>query len=256
MSTISTTCEGTINKDRTVDIVVTITPLMCVEVAAIVPPSHQALLRCAGSVGVDVYEEVVARGKASLYIEYTRPDGDVESDGATTIRIPTTLNITSSDRAMQQHIDDLETTAVICMTYNYLTIINSSAATTDTTRSSAALRNRPPELRRMKFILSREDVIGGDFTYVFRLTGVTSIEFCGEFGGTNLSVFMAFYNSLRTVNLSAFLNVTNTGHSFMTGCTSLSYIDLSGLSNVTVIGDSFLHSCASLTSVRCVTSPA
>ena len=88
MSTISTTCEGTINKDRTVDIVVVITSLMCVEVAAIVPPSHQALLRCAGSVGVDVYEEVVARGKASLYIECTRPDGDVESDGATTSITP------------------------------------------------------------------------------------------------------------------------------------------------------------------------
>ena len=51
-----------------------VTPLMYVEVAAIVPPTHQAYFRCAGTKGADAYEEVVARVKTLLYIEHTDDD--------------------------------------------------------------------------------------------------------------------------------------------------------------------------------------
>ena len=90
---------------------IAITPLMCVGVAAILPPSHQALLRCAGSAGDDVYEELVARGKALMYIEYTRPNGD--GTGAITYRVPTTLPLTQPRKSIKD-------TAVLVVTHEYL----------------------------------------------------------------------------------------------------------------------------------------
>ena len=257
-----------------------ITPLMCVEVAAIVPPSHQALLRCAGSVGADVYEELVARGKAPLYIECKN---SLDTGAVTTHRVPTTLPITSDTEPVdacewpsfgsfftnhppdptssptnhnQQH--PLLDMAVLVVTHEYLassSVSGQRAATRfshDYNDALNAVKIYP--VRRVRYISGGGETGSNWFSAIGSgFKKLESIEFC-EVENMRRVPDQFMYNcpSLTSVDLSPFRNVTSIGRSFLFACAALKSIDLSPLSNVTEIeaeGGGFMTGCSSLTSI-------
>ena len=237
--------------------------LMCMDVAVLLSPLHQGMLRSAGQMGVDVFEELVAIGRVPIYVETS-----VLEVGVHAPIVPHVSLSDSDDEASRDAFDgDIDNSI---MSKNCWTSTNSN--TTAVVVSLTAMRvlrwvdggidalrgvrtgNLVHRYQHYSGTSATDD--GGDAVGVESDEYIsedmdplmaTSIELCGFEGFTKvLNNFLVNANAISTLDITPLRFVTTIGDDFLFDCNSLTTIDLAPLGEVSSIGSSFMGQCSSL----------
>ena len=233
--------------------------LMCVEVMKLVVRRSLVCtyIRLAGSIGVDVFEEVYSQGgyvpicaevRVPKKVFPSSPSSSYEGveDGGDCAIQHLPLRATSSQNAKKKTTPD-DCRVIACsramerlgVTWRFTTfgghIVYKLANTSNNTTSYNKNKNMMMAEIDSLFLAHCPNLKG------LVLEGVESV-------GTIGYGFLMGSRSLTTISLEPFHNVTSVGYSFM-GQTGVRSIDLSPLRNVTCIGSGFMAGSTNLTHI-------